>query len=206
MQRKFLFAGAAVAVAALVAQGASATSINFGAMTPGTYLTAPVSGVTATLSGGPDSSGAPVIGYGFEDTVASLDNSTNWGLGTTGYPTAEVLNFAFSTAATNVSFTFNNYGDNDTFYTAYGPKGIVISTGDIGTVNGFATVNVAGSGIDDIQIDNNEGGGNWIFGVGALNFSAVPEPFVWTMMLTGLFGMGAMLRYRRENAPATLSV
>jgi hypothetical protein len=42
--------------------------------------------------------------------------------------------------------------------------------------------------------------GTTAFNVGEVNVPAVPEPASWAMMLTGFFGLGSMLRWRKQKA------
>ncbi|HXQ15500.1 MAG TPA: hypothetical protein VN814_12840, partial [Caulobacteraceae bacterium] len=158
----------------LGAGAAMATTINFSAM-PAGAVTAPIDGVTFSLSGGLDSSGPADVGYGFFDSRTSLNNSTNSTTfpSTSGYPTATILDAAFSSPEKWIRFTFSNYGSgNGSFYSAFGPGNTLISSGSLSNVNGYSsTIYVPGAGITDLQFNNNSGGnGNWIFGVGELTF------------------------------------
>lgn len=188
------------------ATAANAATLDFTTLTPGTAVTTtPL--VTVSLAGGPDSSGPARIGYGFFDTAVSLNNSTNAGEldidgnSTDSYPTANILNFAFDRASSAISFTFNNYGSgNGTFYTAFGAGNVVVSTGIIDSINDFSTVTVGGAGITSLQINNNVGpNDSYVFGVGQLNFTPVPEPTSWAMMIVGFGIAGGALRTRSRT-------
>jgi hypothetical protein len=185
-----LLAGAAIAPA-------HAATVDFSSFAAGS--TPVVAGLTFSLTGGPSANGSPVVGYGYFDTVLSLNNSLVAGLGTSGYPTGSMLTIDFASAVSDVSFTFNNYGSGvGTFYTAYDAANAVVSTASIDAVNGFGLVNVAGAGIAKLVINNNTGGtSDWIYGVGQLSYGAVPEPATWAMMIGGFALVGASMRRRR---------
>ena len=189
--------GAVVALASLPAT--AATSIDFSTYAAGTLL-ASAPGISLSMSGGPGGGTTPVIGYGSFDSVLSLNNSENWGPDTDGYPTNAILAIDFTLAANDISFTFANYGSgNGTSVRAYGPGGL-ISTTIIDSVNGFAAVALAATGVTRLEFDNNSGGiGNWIFGIGQLSFNAVPEPGTWAMLIAG-FGLVGFAARRRNGA------
>lgn len=176
------------AVAMLFASTAVAApvSINFDDYAAGTAFTNQIAGVSFSLTGGPHSDGAPVTG-GFGGP--GLGNST-----TTDYPTAAILNLKFDGVASNVSFTFNNYGWNTwgagaTFFSAFSSSGTLLETGLVGPGGAFS---LASSGIADLQFNNNTGGAsNWLFTLDSLNAEVtandVPEP-----VSLALFGLGAL--------------
>jgi hypothetical protein len=149
--------------------------------------------VTFSLIGGP--AGAPVI-----DTWGNngLSNST-----TGTYPTDEILNVQFSGAASNVSFTFDNYGSNNgSFYTAYDAAGDILATGSVQNLEGGpgSLTNIAASGITDLRFNNNtSGGSSWLFDIGSLqaNVSTVPEP--GSLALMGIAALGLGLLRRRKS-------
>ena len=87
---------------------ANAATINFGSFTAGTVLTNQVAGLTFSMSGGPTTATAPIVGYGYFDAVLCLNNSGNFGSGTDGYPTGATVTIDFASAVSGVSFTFNN--------------------------------------------------------------------------------------------------
>ncbi len=200
-----LLAGASTLTLLTAVPVASATTIDFTALTSGTAVTNQFSGVVFSLMGGPDSSGAPTTGYAWYDgstsSLANSDNTSTTPGGGSGYDTANILDIAFSSAVKDVSFTFNNYGSgNGSNYQAFGPGNSLISFGDLSSVNGFSLVTVGGSGIRDLQLSNGTGGNSdWIFGVGQLTYSAVPEASTWAMMLAGFAGLG-FVGYRRNKA------
>lgn len=186
---------------------ANAATINFGSFTAGTVLTNQVAGLTFSMSGGPTTATAPIVGYGYFDAVLSLNNSGNFGSGTDGYPTGAAVTIDFASSVSGVSFTFNNYGNNtgnDSIYQAFDAANALISSGSLANVNGFSLVNVAGSGIKSLVISNGSGGGyNWVYGVGELSYNGgVPEPAAWAMMLAGFGLVGAAMR-RRQTAQVT---
>ncbi|MGH7024584.1 MAG: PEPxxWA-CTERM sorting domain-containing protein [Caulobacteraceae bacterium] len=190
--------GMALAALGLLITGASsanATTIDFGSYASGTPLTS-LDGITFSLMGGPDSDGPPLIGFA-DAPPMGLSNSTN-----PDYPTAEILNFAFSSPVSDVSFYFNDYGSNGSgsTYEAFGASDNLLETGTLtgqaGTVDNILTA----SGITDIQFSNNTGGdSNWYFAVTSLTIGSVPEPATWALVLAGFFGLGAALR--RHGVP-----
>jgi len=197
-------AGTFASISFCTMANATSYTIDFSTIAPGPITS---SGIASfSLAGGP-ASGTPVVGYGFYDTVTSLNNSPNFGFNTNGYPTANIIDITFSSLVSNVSFTFNNYGSgNGTFYEALDAVNNVISSVNIDSVNSFANVLVSGSGIKTIEFNNGVGGNNWIYGVGSLSFStAAPEISTWAMMLVGFAGLG-FASYRASRKTATVAV
>ncbi len=183
----------------LIASAAQAvTTIDFTTLDKGPITSA--SGVTFSLGGGGDGSQTVAnIGNVFGDAIQSLNNGTYYDETFADYPTRRQLTFTFDKLVTDVSFTFNNYGNgNGTSYTIFDGDGDAINTVLIDQVNSFDLVTVSGSGIKSLVIDNNDEF-SWQFGVGQLNFSAVPEPATWAMMIVG-FGLVGGLARRRAGA------
>lgn len=119
-----------------------------------------------------------------------------------------MLTATFSGLASDVSFTFNNYGGgNGSFYEARGAAGNLISTGIIDFSNDFTTfIGMSGSGIKTLTWNNATNGDySWQFGVGALSFtaSAVPEPATWALMILSFGAVGGAMR-RRQSVAATV--
>ena len=176
------------------AVAAHATTIDFTVLTGGTAVTNQYAGVVFSLQGGPDSSGSPTIGYG------ALTN-TNTG----EYPTANILDMAFTSPASGISFYFTNWGSNGTTtYTAYDASASVVDTGNISGYggDGFDLVTVGGSGIVDLQINNGAGpDNNWEVGVASLTFSgsAVPEPASLALVGAALIGLACLRRQRKSE-------
>jgi len=126
---------------------AHASTIFFGDLANGTPVTNQYAGVVFSLMGLPDSGGPPTINTYSAGT--GLANSTN-----PDYPTANILDMAFTSPVSDVSFTFDNYNNSSlgdaTTFTAYAGS-MVVDTGSLQNVSGaFQLVTVTGSGITDL--------------------------------------------------------
>ena len=185
----------AAAMSIVAGSAQASTTIDFSTYAQGTLI-GTVGDATFSLYGGPVSSGQPEVGSFY---TSSLGNSS-----TGNYPTSSGVQIDFARAVKDVSFTFSNFGDNGVSFEKATNGGTQVDFQNIGYVNGFATVNVAGRHITSLQIDNGEGGSrSWEFGIGSVTFSnAVPEPATWAMMLAGCGFGGATLRRR---APTTVA-
>lgn len=176
---------------------AAHTVVDFTTYPYGTSVTS-IPGASVSLYGGPDSSGAPTVNsFGTNE----LGNSNSG-----DYPTAEGLLFSFTSPVKNISFVFDNFGDNNSF----GAPSMALAfigavqaeSQNIGSCNG-CTVNLLSSGITSLRINNGSGGGyNWEYGLRSISFDAagVPEPATWALMIMG-FGLagGAMRRRVRQS-------
>ena len=198
LTKRFL-TGLAIIAGVALSISAHAATIDFSGLSNGTFVTNQYAGVVFSLIGGPDSSGAPVTNnYNGE----GLANSTN-----PDYPTANILDIAFTSPVSNVSFTFNNNGGSSTFYTAFNASNGVVDTNSLPSGNAFVPVTVTGSGISDLQLNNGTAGNsNWYFAIQQLSFdqasvSPVPLPSTWGMLIVGLMGLTAV-SYRRQKAPS----
>jgi hypothetical protein len=190
--RSLLFCAALVAAAT----SAKADTVNFDALPTGTVVSTQYAGIVFSLAGsGPVTSGSPIV----DEKWGGLMNSPAVTGVDVDYPTATIVNIAFTAAVDAVSFTFDNWGDNGTSaFTAYGPGDVVIDTAIIPN-NGlsFQMVTVVGSDITDLQITNGEPGTDWGFAVGALTYTplaATPEPSSLILLGTGILGLAGAAR------------
>jgi hypothetical protein len=198
MIRKVLLAGAsAMAFSALVsASSADAATISFAGYANGTPVTT-IGIATFSLQQGAygaagNAAGPPVTGPG--GSYGALGNSQ-----TQNYPTADILDVAFSRPVSNISFHFNNFGSNySSTATTYAGAAVLGSTaiGGFPFCCGFSYGTVAGTGVTDLKFNNGEGTSrSWIFGVSSISFT-VPEPSTWALMLGGFGFLGYVLRRR----------
>jgi hypothetical protein len=195
---------AALGVAAAAPLVAQATTINFSDYA-NTYLSS-ADGVSFSLDPGYAVNGlgtTPFVNaFGNPDQIA---NSANGG----EYPTSDTLTFTFSAPTSNISFSFDNYGESgegrgDSSYAAYNASDVLVSSGDLGLCN-ECVIDVAGSGITTLVFNNGTGdptgGESWLFGVDYVTFGAVPEPAAWALMMLGLGAIGVGLRSGRSRKP-----
>jgi hypothetical protein len=196
MISKFLLAGAAAAalstcVAAPAANAATVT-LDFTALPYGTAVTTQYPGVTVSLAG-PGATGAPITGsFG----RPYLGNSP-----TGNYPTNEILDFAFSSPVSNISFYFDNFGGYSSACSGFGGCSYATTNGSdggstyIGNLFEGGYGSVPGTHVTDLQFSNS--GNNWEFGVAEVTYTTgVPEPSTWAMLLGGFGFIGYAMRRR----------
>lgn len=197
-------------VAALLVAGAAnaeTVSLDFSTYSPGSTLSA-LNGVSFDVSGGPGASGAPAIDRWGDN---GLSNSVSG-----EYPTGTTLTFTFNTGlASDISFTFNNYGLPDaktgrgnSTYTAYGLGGSVLSSGSVlGSGNNDFYALTGLSGVYKLAFNNGANGsdtsfdGSWLFDVKSLSatITPVPEPETYALMGIGLLGLFAASKRKKAN-------
>lgn len=191
-------------VTALAAAGpacAATTVIDFTTLPNGTVVSSQFPGVTFSLSGGPGPGGSPIASSVWSGTV-ELGNSTSG-----NYPTAAFLTLAFAQNVSQLSFTYSNYGTayigrGASYYSAYDSLGALVSSGFLGSTDGFPLIQVGGSGISSLVLSNNtQGTDSWMFGIRQLSFETaavapVPEPRTWAMLLVGTAMIGGVMRRR----------
>jgi len=188
------------ALLAFASMGHAAT-IDFSGLPSLTAISNQFPGVIFSLQGLPESGGPPVtydfgIGMGLTNTISG------------NYPTANILSLDFAVPVGSLSFTFTNYGTGaPTTYTAYDSGHNVIDTGSlqyVGSVAGFyfELVTVNGSGIAELQINNNQDNSNWEYAIQQVDFTAqdVPEPASLSLAGSALAGLIALRLCRRSVA------
>ena len=175
---------------------AASYDYNFGVLPSGTHVTT-LPGVTFSLGGGGVTAGSPTV------TDGGLTNSS-----VEGYPTADWLVADFNSPVDNVSFNFDNQGDNSshggTTWSAFSSNNVLLGSGSLATANGGLYSLLGLSGISRIVWDNNltDGRKNWIFVVKTLKFnevSAVPLPPAALLFAPALLGF---LGLRRKTKSA----
>ncbi len=182
----------AFAVAVALPAVAGAVTIDFAALPGGTAVTTQYPGVVFSLQGGTFSAGDPVVAFGGLSNTASGN-----------YPTANFLNASFTAPASDVSFTFENYGNNGaSAYFAYDSNNVLLTSGNLFNVANFSLVTVNASNVALLQFSNGtNGSSNGQFAVGQLSFNgAVPEAATWAMLIAGFGLVGATMRRRRAIA------
>ena len=198
-----LLAGLALAAGLAMSAGAQATTIDFSGLPVGPIIANQFPGVVFSLQGVPFSSGAPYVNTFYDGT--GLANSAF-----PDYPTANILDIAFSAPVSGVSFTFTNYLSGQgspapTSFTAFNASNTVVDSGSLQFVDpgsSFAPISVSGSGITDLQLNNNFGTDKWYFAIQELTFtpgtSATPLPAALPLFATGIGGLG-LLGWRRKR-------
>jgi hypothetical protein len=186
---------AAAMIGAVAAPAMAQTTTTFD-QNYGQIITNQYTGLTFNVTGGPGPDGAPCeCSFGTD----SIGNST-----TGNYPTGSDLDVFFTSAVSNVSGYFDNFGvssggDGASYVLAINAMGDIVGDTFLGgTTPGEFTV--AGSGIVELDFSNNTGGEeDWEIGLFSLTYTsgAVPEPASIAAFGAGLAGL-AMVRRRRR--------
>jgi hypothetical protein len=164
----------------------NATLIDFTALPDGSVST--IGDVTFSLAG---------VGEMGDPTVDSAFGGGLWNSadGPT-YPTNTILRADFDSVVTDLIWTFDNEGGKETYWTIYDASMTVLATGINNTAFGFQSYDLSAfSGIKRIEWNN--GGNNWLFAVGQIEYTAVPEPGTLALLGIGLLGMGAVRRSKK---------
>jgi hypothetical protein len=135
--------------------------------------------------------------------VWSYDNGGLANCNSPEYPTANILDIAFTSPVSSVSFTFDNNGSSNvlSFYTALSGATVVDTNSLPHNDDGeLYLVTVNGSGITDLQLNNGQTNNqSWYFQMGELTFTPeevapTPEPSSFLLLGSGVLGMAGMLR------------
>lgn len=194
---------AAIFCAAMITTPVVAATIDFSTVAPGTAITNQFSGLSFTLSGN-DRSGNPTVNNLFGVQVALMNSNSTYA--SSFYPSAFLMTIDFATLASDLSFTFHNFGTEGlpggSTYTALNSLGAVISSGSLEDIQGYSLITVAGSDIARLAISNGDRT-EWTFGIGQLTYTlapagAVPEPAAWAMFIAGFGAVGTALRRSRK--------
>jgi hypothetical protein len=129
-------------------EGATNYSYDFTPLSIGTPVASiPGAAIQLEYTGG--ATGIAAIGWG-----NGISNSP-----TGAYPTSEYLDFLFTSPASDISFTFNNFGGgNGSFYNVYEGSLTVADSGSLDNDtfdNGFGTATLGDSGVTELQLSNN---------------------------------------------------
>lgn len=200
MRLKTLLAGTAVAIAAsFAAVSANAAIVN------GSFETGDMTG----WSGGFASTNE----YGYTPTDGSYLASTYAGCGDGVYCTISqtftTLGGLFSGDAAFLAHDYLPYNDDAFVSISDGPTQLFFSSigavGDYGSSGWVHFTHTLAAGTYTVTAGvRNNGDNGFSSQILVDNFSdgsaAVPEPAAWALMLTGFFGMGAVLRSNRRKA------
>jgi PEP-CTERM motif len=178
----------AASLSAITPMQAQATLINFTTMPAGQVSI--IGDATFSLAGTGEMGNPSVFGFG-----VGLLNSTDG----VDYPTNTILRVEFATDVTGLKWVFNNRNIKATTYTIYDAMSNVLATG----LNSYpGNVNYDFSSLTNARrIDWNNGGNNWLFDLGQIEYVAntVPEP--GTLALLGL-SLGGVFFARRRSSQA----
>ena len=129
-------------------EGGTSYSYDFTTLTEGTSV-ASIPGATIQLQYTDGATGTAATGWGY-----GISNSP-----TGDYPTSEYLVFLFDSPASDISFTFDNFGGgNGSFYNVYEGSSTVADSGNLDSdtfANSFGTVTLDDTGVTELQFSNN---------------------------------------------------
>lgn len=121
-------------------------------------------------------------------------------------PRYTVMSVLFSSATSNVSFSYNNFAGSQFLGTlnVYNTSGTLLQSTSLTGGNGWEVktlTGLAGIGRIDIVAPLLNGTSPLIVGIDQLNFTqvaaAVPEPANWAMMIAGFGLVGGAMRHRK---------